>query len=123
MSGSSRKQLRTALVDLSGGLCEWPNVEPHRGEEMAHIEPKGMGGRTSVDRISNVVFLCRSHHDVLDLRRKISVEELGELGIREVMIDGVGEISAAVLGRQIRDAMSKHALRLRGFAVDEPELE
>jgi hypothetical protein len=35
---------------------------------MAHLEPKGMGGRKSVNRLDNVIILCRYHHDLFDGR-------------------------------------------------------
>ncbi len=69
----SKKQnlagLRADTAMRAGNMCEWP-LCGHRGEEMAHLEAKGMGGNPSGSRnvLSNTVWLCKYHHDVLDRR-------------------------------------------------------
>lgn len=63
----TRSGMRAALWDLTGGMCEWPGCVS-QADEMAHVEPSGMGGRASVDTIGNVMALCRGHHDILDGR-------------------------------------------------------
>lgn len=74
----SRRELRSQLVETFGPACEWPDCGLP-GEEMAHIEPRGMGGRPSVDRLDNVAWLCRHHHDVLDGRRPWTSRLGGEI--------------------------------------------
>lgn len=91
----SRSRLRAALWDLTGGMCEWPECS-EQADEMAHIEPSGMGGRSSVDTIRNVWALCREHHNILDGRpsqmktsRAIRDLAAGYLTTRRTMIEQV----------------------------------
>ena len=75
----TRTELRADLVEISGGVCEWPGCK-ERMKEMAHIHGIGMGGRRSADVLPNVAGLCRYHHDLLDGREKRGLRyELGEL--------------------------------------------
>jgi hypothetical protein len=62
-------RLRTDTMERAGGVCEWAECL-ERGEEMAHLEAKGMGGNPDQSRntLTNTVWLCRYHHDVLDRR-------------------------------------------------------
>lgn len=70
-----RRELRAAVQELSGGICEWASCH-QQGEQLAHIEPSGLGGRPSMDRLENVAWLCTYHHDVFDGRRKGAHHEL-----------------------------------------------
>ena len=36
---------------------------------MAHLTHRGMGGSTDVNTLSEVVILCKAHHDILDGRQ------------------------------------------------------
>lgn len=58
-------ELRQREIRRSGGVCRWPGCT-HPGEELAHLEHRGMGGRTSVNRPDNVAWLCRQHHHDFD---------------------------------------------------------
>lgn len=59
--------LRSELVALAGGRCEWPECAAW-GEQMAHLKHRGMGGSRIANRIDNVAWLCVWHHDILDGR-------------------------------------------------------
>ena len=61
--------LRRATALRAGGVCEFAECS-ERGEEMAHLQAKGMGGNPDQSRntLAGTVFLCRYHHDVLDRR-------------------------------------------------------
>lgn len=64
-----RSDLRFRLVARAEGMCEWSGC-PLPGAHMAHIVGIGTGGDTigKRDTLSNVVFLCVLHHDILDGR-------------------------------------------------------
>lgn len=57
--------------------CRWPACD-HKTEpfvnplEMAHLTHRGMGGSTDVNTLSEVVILCKAHHDILDGRQGMS---------------------------------------------------
>ncbi len=73
--------LREQVVDRAAGVCEW-SACGQAGAHMAHIEGSGRGGDpTGVrDALSNVVFLCVYHHDLLDGRTKVfRLREIQEL--------------------------------------------
>ena len=76
---SVRSKLRADVVEISGGVCEWPGCNQPM-MELAHIHGVGMGGRRSAEVLPNVAGLCRYHHDLLDGREKRGLRyELGEL--------------------------------------------
>lgn len=118
-ASSARAQLRAAVRELSGGRCEWFLPCSTAGEELAHIEPRGMGGRASVDRIGNVAWLCRSHHDLLDLRRWPDSEEQRQLA--EYLGKDRSEVDAIKASRLLRDEMKKHLFSERRFLAGEEE--
>ena len=62
-------ELRTETALRAGYMCEWA-LCGERGEEMAHLQAKGMGGNPDQSRntLRNTVWLCKYHHDVLDRR-------------------------------------------------------
>ena len=70
--------LREAVIDRAAGRCEWPTCTLS-GAQMAHLEHRGMGGRTSVNYLSNVAWLCHHHHLMLDLEEPIPRFELRTL--------------------------------------------
>lgn len=76
----TRSELRAAAVTRSGGTCEWSRCVD-RGEQLAHIRGIGRGGNPdgTRDRLSNVAFLCRYHHDVLDGRTRMKLWEVESL--------------------------------------------
>ena len=77
---SVRSVLRAAVIERSGGVCEWPRcVDP--GEELAHIRGIGRGGNPdgSRDVISNVFFACQFHHNMLDGRIRMRLWEVESL--------------------------------------------
>lgn len=59
--------LREELIDRAHGRCEWSSCGEW-GSDMAHLDGRGMGGSAQRDRLDNVAFLCRFHHDLLDGR-------------------------------------------------------
>jgi hypothetical protein len=61
------QQLRDEARRAAGDMCEWPHCH-NRGQELAHIRGKGMGGSAAANTLSNVAWLCKQHHDVLDGR-------------------------------------------------------
>lgn len=60
------EQLRAAVHDRQGITCLAPHCRAP-WEQMAHLEPSGMGGRDN-RRPDNLVGLCHNHHDVFDGR-------------------------------------------------------
>ncbi|MFQ5518247.1 MAG: HNH endonuclease [Acidimicrobiia bacterium] len=71
MTRSSREEmaaLREEVFARDGWHCVWPGCDYDQALELAHLEPKGMGGRTSVNRVDNLICLCRFHHDLIDGR-------------------------------------------------------
>lgn len=79
-----RQQLREFVIERSRGGCEWTSCV-NRGEQLAHIEGIGMGGRPSADTEDNVWFLCVFHHDLFDGRSHAGLRrELVRL-VKEVM--------------------------------------
>jgi hypothetical protein len=62
-------RLRKDTAVRAGYVCEWAQCS-ERGEEMAHFRAKGIGGNPDQSRntLTNTVWLCRYHHDVLDRR-------------------------------------------------------
>ena len=75
-----RSELRAQVVARASGRCEWAGCESP-GEEMAHITGSGMGGdpKGIRDTLANCCLLCKTHHDMLDGRRRMSLWEVGEL--------------------------------------------
>ena len=68
---SNRKdlaELRRQAEAVAGGVCEWPGCD-ERGEEMAHLEHRKMGGSIEVNHLRNVAWLCKWHHDIFDGRQ------------------------------------------------------
>ncbi|HHH27370.1 MAG TPA: HNH endonuclease [Polyangiaceae bacterium] len=61
------RRLRDRVIDRARGRCEWPQCRDP-GSEMAHVWPRRMGGSPAADRLDNVLWLCRRHHDILDGR-------------------------------------------------------
>ena len=78
-----RKSLRDQVIWRERGGCAHPGCLA-TGSQMAHIRGVGMGGRPSADTLENVLWLCVSHHDVLDGRE--------HHGLRRVMGDLYAEI-------------------------------
>ena len=66
------QELRAQAITLSGGECEWPYCS-QRGEQLAHLEHRGMGGSRTRNRIDNVAWVCVRHHDVLDGRTGLGI--------------------------------------------------
>ena len=60
---SVRSELRAAALERAGDNCEWPSPWHEGRLEMAHLVQSSQGGP---DLLSNVVMLCKIHHDVLD---------------------------------------------------------
>lgn len=87
--------LRTDTMVRAGGVCEWGSCREH-GEEMAHLEAKGMGGNPNQSRntLRNTVWLCRWHHDVFD--RRVSAASATKFEIRDLLTEYVR------LARQLR---------------------
>ena len=83
---SELSELRAQLIELVGGACEWPGCVD-AGAEMAHLTHRGMGGSKKRNTLSNVVWLCMRHHDVLDGRTQLGTLawELNEL-LRTVIV-------------------------------------
>lgn len=69
MARPNRSDLRDFVMNRSGGMCEW-SLCPLRGDDLSHIRGIGRGGNPdgSRDTPSNAMFLCRTHHDILDGR-------------------------------------------------------
>ena len=63
--GSVRQELRARVVDLSGGVCEFPQCG-EQGSSLAHLHSIGAGGRQSADTLSNVMWACRDHARITD---------------------------------------------------------
>ena len=75
----TRSELRDQVIIRSRGGCEHPGCVAS-GSEMAHVIGIGMGGRPSADRLDNVLWLCRHHHDLLDGREHHGLRRaMGEL--------------------------------------------
>jgi hypothetical protein len=89
----SNAELRVFARDRAYGICEWPECGD-AGAELAHLFGKGSGGRRSANEPDNVAYLCRSHHDVLDGRRRLKADDVlplirtmpttGKLGTSEI---------------------------------------
>ena len=62
--------LRAQAITLSGGECEWPYCFQN-GDQLAHLQHRGMGGSRTRNRIDNVAWLCVQHHEVLDGRTSL----------------------------------------------------
>ena len=75
-----RAELRAQVIMRANFRCEWAGCESP-GEEMAHITGSGMGGdpKGTRDVLDNVAYLCKTHHDMLDGRVRMSLWEVGEL--------------------------------------------
>lgn len=62
-------ELRAQALERDGG-CKWPGcdyqIDLANNLQMAHIKHRGMGGRTSVNRLDEVVILCALHHRLFD---------------------------------------------------------
>lgn len=76
--------LRTDTMVRAGYMCEWARCE-ERGEEMAHLTGKGMGGNPDQSRntLANTVWLCKWHHDVFD--RRVSAAPATKFEIRVLL--------------------------------------
>ncbi len=83
---SELSELRAQLIELVGWQCEWPGCAD-RGEQLCHLEHRGMGGSTKRNTLVNVVWMCVRHHDVLDGRTGLGTLrwELNEL-LRTVIV-------------------------------------
>lgn len=68
------QELRRQVQVVSGGVCEWAGCG-ERGEEMAHLVHRGMGGSAEVNVLRNVAWLCGYHHDIFDGRRSQGLRE------------------------------------------------
>ena len=77
---SVRSELRAAVIERSGGVCEWSRCTSP-GEELAHIRGIGRGGNPdgSRDVIENCLFACRFHHSMLDGRIRMKLWEVESL--------------------------------------------
>ena len=69
---SDLSELRAQALERDGG-CRWPGctltIDDFANRlEMAHLVHRGMGGNPGVNQLSEVVMLCRTHHDCLDGR-------------------------------------------------------
>ena len=75
-----RSELRIQVVERAGGMCEWAGCQDP-GLHMAHISGSGMGGdpKGIRDVLSNLAWLCKTHHQMLDGRIMMSLYEVGEL--------------------------------------------
>ena len=60
---SDRSELRVARLEYDRHQCRWPGLWHEGVLEMAHLKQSSQGGG---DTLSNVVMLCRFHHQVLD---------------------------------------------------------
>lgn len=80
MTTAQTRELRAELLALQGVRCLVPSCT-RAWQQMAHIEPSGMGGRPSLRRASNLAGLCGWHHDIFDGRRLEGRQEL----MRELM--------------------------------------
>jgi hypothetical protein len=71
---SELRALREEALERDKG-CRWPgcdrSIDYANPLEMAHLSHRGMGGRTSVNTLEEVVMLCRTHHDCLDGRTSL----------------------------------------------------
>ena len=91
--------LRDELVAMARGRCEWSGCH-FPGEHMAHLTHRRMGGSREANRIDNVAWLCRQHHDILDGR------------------------TVAGRGREVAELLRTVVLERRrraGYAPDSPE--
>jgi len=63
--------LRADVFERDQG-CVWPEcrlpISIVNPLELAHLEPRGMGGRPSTNTPENTVIMCRFHHSLLDGR-------------------------------------------------------
>ena len=59
-------ELRAVVFGLDGYQCGWPGCYG-RPVELAHIHPRGMGGRRSANTIENTFAACSVHARVSDL--------------------------------------------------------
>lgn len=114
--GPRRRELHAYVRERSLGLCEWPACIGN-GEEMAHIRGIGMGGRASADKKSNVLYLCRKHHDILDGRRRPDVVAFTTLGITVIPVADLED--PAGLRRLMADALIEHVKTLRSYEHDD----
>jgi len=67
------QEIYDEVYERSGGRCEWESGGLRcqaRGEQMAHMKHRQMGGTTSeeIHSADNIKFLCRYHHDRWDGR-------------------------------------------------------
>lgn len=60
-----RQRLRAQVMEISGGICEWPLCSG-RGVELAHLHSVGAGGRDSADTLGNVAAFCWDHARISD---------------------------------------------------------
>lgn len=61
-------ELRERRRQHARDRCEWPRCMSY-GEQLAHLEHRGMGGDPSANTFANVRWLCMFHHDIYDGRR------------------------------------------------------
>jgi 5-methylcytosine-specific restriction endonuclease McrA len=70
LKGRDWKKRKAELAIRSGGRCEWMVAKEVRCRSQAidphHIVPRSKGRD---DRISNLLFICRLHHILLDHRK------------------------------------------------------
>lgn len=128
---TDRTVLRAQLWEITRGVCEWPGCG-HSADHMAHIEPRGMGGRPSVDRLSNVAALCRTHHDILDGRTvdrtDRAVSDLVDGATRAVGEEGADTVAelywlrrTAGAIRLMRDLLAIYVRITRGEYLDDED--
>ena len=62
--------LRTKALKRAKYKCEWANCNNKDWLELAHLVGIGMGGKNNklANEITNVMILCKMHHDMYDGR-------------------------------------------------------
>ena len=77
---SRRSELRAAVIERSGGRCEWSRCTSP-GEQLAHIRGLALGGNPDGTRdvIGNVMWACLFHHHMLDGRIRMKLWEVESL--------------------------------------------
>ena len=76
---SVESELRVQALERDGYVCVWPGCHATWRLEMAHLLPKGSGGKNV---IGNVAMMCKYHHAMHDGREPRKLREY-----RLLMID------------------------------------
>jgi len=85
------KELRETVIARSNGFCQWPQCES-RGEEIAHLRSRGMGGnRKTRDVEDNLMWLCSDPH------ARQSDGEYGSGGAQQYLSEHLKLLGAAFL--------------------------